>query len=484
MTSSEASTRRIVVELHLAASAIDGAEIEMCGDKSMRFCIDRGYTAVPIYLSDMKLQISLEAAQHRSVLVRGTIDSNRLEDLNTIRHVLNVYIDSIVRPFVGQYEEARRDGWLIEVRSESQVDCPIPLCDCHSKRARGCLLDVAAAVGADHLWRDGINGEGTVIGIVDGGILAEGRMDANLPGLVPHVIGGWPTENWGTIADWQRHGNMVAIDALGIAPKASLYDIRVSTGATDIGHISNVIAGIHWAIEKYRNTGAPQILCCGWGVYQQSQDLVYATNLQHPLTRKIVEAIDEGIIVLFAAGNGGQCCPANSCGKDSGPGKSIWGANGHPRVITIGAVNKDEQLIGYSSQGPAALDEQKPDLCGISHFAGYFCNDSGTSAACAVAAGVIALLKQVRPTLTPEAAKRLLKTTAKDIGPPGWDRHSGYGIIQAKAAYDKLAGNRPLSWADCQRLELLELENRCLRDLFIEAALDKKMRRNSATNQG
>lgn len=110
--------------------------------------------------------------------------------------------------------------------------------------------------------------------------------------------------------------------------------------------------------------------------------------------------MDEGMIVLFAAGNGGQSSPSTWCGGETGPGKSIWGVNGHPRVIAVGAVNKDEQLVGYSSQGPVALDEHRPDFCGISHFAGYFCSDSGTSAACAVAAGVVALLKQARPTLT------------------------------------------------------------------------------------
>ena len=347
-----------------------------------------------------------------------------------------------------------------------------------SRQLRGCLLDVAASVGADQLWDDGINGDGVVIGIVDGGILAEGRMDANLPGLVPRVVGGWPAANWGTVAGWHGHGSMLAIDALGMAPKASIYDIRISDGSTNVARMSDAIAGIHWAIEKYRATGTPQILCCGWGIYQQAHDPTYATDANHPLTRKIVEAMDEGILVLFAAGNGGQSCPATWCGGDVGPGKSIWGANGQPRVMTIGAVNKDEELIGYSSQGPAALDEFKPDFCGISHFAGYFSSDSGTSAACAVATGIVALLKQARPTLTQEAAKRLLKSTAKDIGPPGWDRHSGAGIIQAKAAYDELVGYRVGTRVDIARLKQLEEENRCLREMYLEMALSKKLRPN------
>jgi serine protease AprX len=151
------------------------------------------------------------------------------------------------------------------------------------------------------------------------------------------------------------------------------------------------------------------------------------------------------MIVLFAAGNCGKACPDGRCGADKGPGKSIWGANGHAAVITVGAVNLDEEFVGYSSQGPAALSPNKPDFCSITHFEGYFPHmdqdsqsDTGTSAATPVAAGVVALLKQRQSSLTQAQAKAALMNTAKDIGPPGFDQHTGAGIIQAKAAYDSL----------------------------------------------
>lgn len=464
---------RVIVECRVQRSA---STVGTClGSPYLRG--DASFPLTPLLPASSSLQMSLEADQEQIVLVRGSIEPASLDELRTHLCVIDVNFDTKLFPFDGRCGLPHCDDWLVDTGFQSPTDCPIPPCDCRPTQARGCLLDVAAALGVDQIWQCGFNGDSVVIGIVDGGILAEGRIDPSRPGLVPRVAAGWPEENWGTIAGWRGHGNMVAIDALGMAPKASLYDIRISDGSPNSARMSDAIAGVHWAIEKYRSTGTPQILCCGWGIYQRSGDLAYATNANHPLTRKIVEAIEEGILVLFAAGNGGQSCPATWCNGDTGPGNSIWGANGHPRVIAVGAVNKDEQLIGYSSQGPAALDEYKPDVCGVSHFAGYFCSDSGTSAACAVASGVVALLKQARPTLTQEAAKRLLKSTAKDIGPPGWDRHSGSGIIQAKAAYDKLVGHRPWSRADAARLEQLEAENRCLRDLFIELALDRQMQR-------
>jgi subtilisin family serine protease len=444
------------------------------------FGIDQRYPFVPLKPSTPPQEISLVVAHEQLVLIRGTIAPNRIDDLRAAPRVVDVFSDSALSPFGNPYGLPHCDDWLLDVALRSPTDCPIPPCDCEPTQPRGCLLEVAEHLGADQIWQDGVNGEGVVIGIVDGGILAEGRTDPNLPGVVPRVTDGWPKGNWGTIAGWRGHGNMSAIDALGMAPQASIYDIRIADSCQHAGRMSDAIAGIHWALEKFRATGTPQILCCGWGIYQHADDPRYALEVNHPLTRKIVEAMDEGILVLFAAGNGGQCCPATWCAADIGPGKSIWGANGHPRVMTVGAVNKDEQLVGYSSQGPAALAEYKPDFCAISHFAGYFCSDSGTSAACAVAAGVVALLKQTRPMLNQEVAMRLLKSTAKDVGPPGWDRHSGSGIIQPKMAYDKLLGRRALDRGDLGRLERLEMENRCLRELFIELALERQMRRDGA----
>ncbi len=155
---------------------------------------------------------------------------------------------------------------------------------------------------------------------------------------------------------------MCATDALGMCPDAKIYDLGIlkTLGATGI--LSNAVSAFQWAIEQYRQDGTPHILSNSWGMYQKEDAIDYATNPDHPFTRKVLEAIDTGIIVTFAAGNCGLKCPNRKCGSDFGSGKSIWGVNGHPRVITVGAANILEQWIGYASQGPAALDSQKTRL--------------------------------------------------------------------------------------------------------------------------
>lgn len=63
-------------------------------------------------------------------------------------------------------------------------------------------------------------------------------------------------------------------------------------------------------------------------------------------------------------------------------------------------------------------------------------NFFGTSAAAAHAAAVAALVRQANPTFTPAQVYSRLQTTARDIGPTGFDNVTGYGLIAAyKAVY-------------------------------------------------
>src|SRR4029077_12408021 len=62
-----------------------------------------------------------------------------------------------------------------------------------------------------------------------------------------------------------------------------------------------------------------------------------------------------------------------------------------------------------------------------------FPNFFGTSAAAPHAAGVAALLLQAKPTLAPVQVYQRLENTATDMGAPGFDNDSGFGLIQGDA---------------------------------------------------
>jgi len=63
----------------------------------------------------------------------------------------------------------------------------------------------------------------------------------------------------------------------------------------------------------------------------------------------------------------------------------------------------------------------------------------GTSMATPHASGVAALVWGCYPQATNQQIRDALTSTAKDKGTVGRDNSYGYGIVQAKAAVDKLA---------------------------------------------
>lgn len=399
-------TKRVIVELRTpfgfsmeSIKAMDFATIS-------GFKMDLEYKPVPVN-SPAEIARTLAAANEETILVRGELDKAKEAEIKALPNVVNIWTDARIEPFGT---------------------------DCEYKTAKGTIEDVAKYLGCDRLWEKGVRGEGIVIGICDTGVVKS---------KIPAVIGGWsPNSIYPPGTDpnepKHQHGSMCATDALGMCPEAKIYDIGVLKTPGASGMISDAVSAYQWAIDQYKTDGTPQILSNSWGMYKKNWAPDYATNPEHPFTRKVVEAIDTGIIVTFAAGNCGSKCPDDRCDSDNGPGKSIWGANGHPKVITVGAANIWEEWIGYTSQGPAALDPKKPDFCAPSHFKGYFDCDNGTSAANPICAGVIGLLKSYDPTFTLDVIKGALQKTAKDLCDSGWDPHSGYGMIQAEAAFNKI----------------------------------------------
>ena len=410
----------VIVELHgqLGMSASFAATELRAASSAMPFDIDEEFEPVPLG-AGATLGLGMAAAP-ASYAVRALVtDEAAIAEIQQRSDVVAVWPDAVVAPF----------------------QCPIPPCDCDFGTPKGTIADVANYLGVSQIWAAGFRGTGMVVGIVDGGITAQGRpvVAGETARRIPRVIAGWPVADWGTRAAlWGEHGNMCATDVLGMAPEAQLLDMRISGTGGSPATISRALQAFQWAIDRHRVDGTPHVLSNSWGIFQETWDTTYARDPNHPFTRKVMEAIDEGIIVLFAAGNCGGTCPDGRCGPDSGPGRSIWGANSLERVMTVGAVNRNEQFVGYSSQGPGALHNDKPDFCSVTHFTGYFPSDGGTSAATPILAGAVALLKQAVPAATQDGLRAALKATAKDIGPPGFDLHSGAGIVRPKAALDSI----------------------------------------------
>ncbi len=142
-------------------------------------------------------------------------------------------------------------------------------------------------------------------------------------------------------------------------------------------------------------------------------------------------AASRGILVVNSAGNAGfVSLPANTL---------VSPADGDS-VLAIGAVDQFGARSGFSSVGPSADGQIKPDVMamgsGVIAASPFnttaYSSTSGTSLSCPLVAGVAALLLEIRPSATITELMDALRQTASQANTP--NREYGYGIVDALAA--------------------------------------------------
>ncbi len=320
--------------------------------------------------------------------------------------------------------------------------------------------------GAGALRPLGLTGNGVNIVVIDQG------FDAS---RVLKFGGGLANGSVNPGATKAGHGLMIVRNIADAAPDATFYDVplipaRITNVQGFVSHALHVLYQLKLLIEFLRATSIPPwngpwLLVNAWSIFNRSAEVPlgdYTENPDHPLNVAIQTVVDSAIDVIFAAGNCGQFCPDRRCGKnDVGPGTSIFGANSHEKVLTVSAVRTDARWIGSSSQGPGQLrlSPDKPDLCAPSYFrdAGdaftgntngsfvttpgspYIAN-TGTSAACGVAAGIVAAIRSGwdHTVLSPDGLKQVLNDHARKTEGPLPNERLGNGIINVEATLSAL----------------------------------------------
>jgi len=278
-------------------------------------------------------------------------------------------------------------------------------------------------VNAKPLWDRGINGSGVVVAVLDSGI------DKNHPDLAGKVVGEVNfVDSERTTDDLLGHGTAVAGliagsgtasggEYMGVAPGASLLNVRVidSQGS---GQISDIIAGIDWAVENDAD-----ILTLSLGGLNLGES-------NPPISMAADNAMDAGTVVCVAAGNLDErllllmmVASSVSLGGIESPGDGI-------KVITVGATDCDDRIAAFSGSGPLRDGRYKPTLVapGVNVVStvpqkvdiegkinNYYAGASGTSLSTPVVAGVAALLIQADPNLTPAGVKAALTKGATKL---------------------------------------------------------------------
>lgn len=336
---------------------------------------------------------------------------------------------------------------------------------CGNSPAVGGHRDVQTKLNVARLHASGATGRSTALAVMDSGIdgnylrkiLPAVNIDRQVkwqpPGCPPtprpgqHPVG---------------HGTMCAFDALIVAPDATLLDYPILNSSTPpsrtwfSGALSNALgAYAHllawWAVAfgPSRSQFQSLVVSNSWGMYDPNWDFPpshpgrYQDNPNHPFNQIVAVLASRNVDILFAAGNCGSHCPDARCSRNMP--HAIMGANAHPDVICVGGVDTNDQWVGYASEGPASanLDREKPDLAVYTHFLGSMVRgnkspDTGTSAACPVAAGCVAALRSKHSQLgtTSRGMAAVLESTARKPpgNAPGWDPKLGHGIIDPLAA--------------------------------------------------
>ena len=184
-------------------------------------------------------------------------------------------------------------------------------------------------------------------------------------------------------ADHDHEGHDEEIQSLGVAPSARILPVQVAD-RRGRARASQVAAGITWAADQ----GADVILIA-LGSREPSQLVASAVSY----------AEERGALIVAAAGN-------ENTHTERYPAAD-------PRVISVGTLDRDGSLA-YTTAFAPTTELLAP---GTSQLAaalkGRYAHVTGTSAAAARSAGLLALVKATRPRTTPQALRGLVRGTRR-----------------------------------------------------------------------
>ncbi|MCL2510978.1 MAG: S8 family peptidase [Bacteroidales bacterium] len=281
----------------------------------------------------------------------------------------------------------------------------------------------------------GYDGDGVLIAILDAGF-----SNANKINAFAHLYDGRLLmakdfiEPGGDVyrADISGHGtNVLSCMAtylpnqmVGTAPKASYCLFRTEDTASEY-----VIEEYAWVIgaEAADSIGADLInSSLSYTQYHDPAmshsypDMDGQTTIASVGARR---AVERGIFVCVSAGNSGD--------------NASWRWIGTPadvvQALTVGAVHPDGERASFSSIGPNAAGEQKPNVmaqgvaAAIVNAEGQVINTgNGTSYSSPIVCGMVACLLQASPFTKPEALKNAIEASSSLYTTPSY--LMGYGI--------------------------------------------------------
>ena len=340
-------------------------------------------------------------------------------------------------------------------------------------------------INAPAVWNydgTGYTGNGVIIGLIDTGVnyshidIANSMWDGGsefphhgydifYQDLDPMDDQGHGTHTAGILA-----GQGTAGTQTGIAPGAKIMSIKV-LGEDGEGEATHLIQGVEFALEHGAHLLSISLSDVGAGPCYYYRD-VFTTCL------------DAGVAAAVACGNEGQTqytypipfnisAPSNCPPAWLHPDQRNLIEGGLTSVISVGATDSNDEHCGFSSVGPTTWaagpnvgnyndypyengDVNQPGLirpdisapgANITSLNYQTTNNyiemDGTSMATPCVAGVLAMLLEANPDLTPAELDSIIELTSKRVGNTMKNNRVGAGRIDALAAINALFHHGP-----------------------------------------
>lgn len=204
--------------------------------------------------------------------------------------------------------------------------------------------------------------------------------------------------------------NQIGVASVSANSNIEVLPIKVMN-SIGFGESFDIAQGIRYAVEK----GAHII---NLSISGQENDLI---------KNAIADATKKGILVVAAAGNGGE-------------NADLYFPGALSQVISVGSTTSTNKLDSNSNRGKSvdlvapgrALTSTSIDLNGLSN-TNFYRSGTGTSYATPHVAAIAAMYKLKYPDATVKEMRIALEKTATDLGRKGKDSYYGNGLVNAQA---------------------------------------------------
>ena len=274
-------------------------------------------------------------------------------------------------------------------------------------------------INAPAAWSTTTGDKSIIIAILDTGV------DGTHPDLQSKMVPGWNIYNNNSdTSDVFGHGTVVAGTAAAasnnsqgvasIAWNCPIMPVRVSApdGYATYSAMAN---GLIWAADH----GA------------RVANLSYMASTSSTVTSAASYFQSKGGIVAMSAGNEAFFDTAAD----------------NPYVLTVGATDANDVITAWSNTGNN-IDLTAPGTVFSTFAGGTYNSASGTSVSSPVVAAAAALVLSVNPSLNGSQVQNILKQSADDLGPSGWDVSYGWGRVNVGRAVSLASGSSTSPSAD------------------------------------